>query len=109
MRKGLWKKLKRGLFMTHNEILDRVGAGEVDILLGTQMPNASALYFQGTTQQAGGAGTAFGDGKRCAGGTTIRLETLLNVGGASQYPQPADCCPESPGSLQSRAAFCPVS
>jgi len=26
VRKGFWKKLKRGLFMTHNEILDRVGA-----------------------------------------------------------------------------------
>ena len=27
---------------------------------------------------------------RCAGGTTIRLKTALNVGGSSQYPQPGD-------------------
>ena len=25
-RRGLWQKLKRGLLMTHTEILDRVGA-----------------------------------------------------------------------------------
>jgi hypothetical protein len=55
-------------------------------LLGTNMPNSSALYFQGTTQQAGGLGVMFGDGLRCAGGTIIRLGTLTNVGGASQYP-----------------------
>ncbi len=60
------------------------------ILLGSRMPDANALYFQGTTQQSGGAGTAFGDGKRCAGGTTIRLKTVLNVGGASQYPHAGD-------------------
>jgi hypothetical protein len=59
-------------------------------LLGTLMPNASALYYQGTIQQGGGAGAVFGDGKRCVGGTTIRLKTVLNVGGASQYPQPGD-------------------
>lgn len=28
--KGFWKKLKRGLFMTHNEIIDRVGAAIED-------------------------------------------------------------------------------
>jgi len=60
------------------------------ILLGTQMPDASALYFQGTTQQNSGAGVVFGDGKRCAGGTTVRLKTVWNVGGASQYPQAGD-------------------
>lgn len=59
-------------------------------LLGTQMPNSSALYFQGTTQQNAGAGAAFGDGKRCAGGSTVRLKTVQNVSGASQYPQAGD-------------------
>jgi hypothetical protein len=53
---------------------------------GTLMPNSSALYFQGTSQTAGGAGTVFGDGLRCAGGTVIRLGTKTNVGGASSYP-----------------------
>jgi hypothetical protein len=59
-------------------------------LLGSQMPNSSALYFQGTTQQNAGAGAAFGDGKRCAGGSTVRLKTVQNVAGASQYPQAGD-------------------
>ncbi len=59
-------------------------------LLGTGMPNSSVLYFQGTSQQAGGAGAVFGDGLRCAGGTVIRLLTKTNVGGASQYPDAGD-------------------
>ncbi len=60
------------------------------VLEGAQMPNSSALYFQGTTRLNSGNGAAFGDGKRCAGGSTIRLKTVTNVGGASQYPQAGD-------------------
>jgi len=61
-------------------------------LLGSQMPNSSALYFQGTNQSGfpAGSGTAFGDGKRCAGGTTIRLKTVTNVAGTSHYPDVVD-------------------
>jgi hypothetical protein len=65
-------------------------SGDTLVLNGSQMPNSSCLYFQGTIQQSGGAGAAFGDGKRCAGGTVIRLKTVTNVGGASQYPQAGD-------------------
>ncbi len=65
-------------------------AADTVTLLGTLMPNSSALYFQGTTQQTGGNGAAFGDGKRCAGGNTVRLKTVQNVAGASQYPQAGD-------------------
>jgi len=65
-------------------------SGDTLTLLGSGMPNSSALYFQGTSQSAGGSGTAFGDGKRCAGGTTIRLGTKTNAGGASSYPVGAD-------------------
>jgi hypothetical protein len=61
-------------------------ASDTFSLNGTGMPNASALYFQGTTQVAGGAGAQFGDGLRCAGGTIIRLGTKTNVAGASSYP-----------------------
>jgi hypothetical protein len=32
----------------------------------------------------------FGDGLRCASGTVIRLKTVTNVGGASQYPEAGD-------------------
>src|SRR6185503_5499080 len=48
-------------------------------LIGSQMPNSFALYFQGTTQENGGLGTAFGDGIRCVTGTVVRLGTNLNV------------------------------
>jgi hypothetical protein len=55
-------------------------------LVGHGMPNSSALYFQGTTQQSSGHGTVFGDGLRCASGTVIRLGTTVNMNGSSQYP-----------------------
>jgi hypothetical protein len=56
------------------------------VLTGTGMPNSSALYFQGTLRQSGGAGQVFGDGKRCAGGSVVRLGIKFNAGGTSQYP-----------------------
>jgi plastocyanin len=60
------------------------------VLSGTGMPNSSALYFQGTAQQNGGAGSAFGDGLRCASGTVVRLGTKQNFGGQSTYPEILD-------------------
>jgi hypothetical protein len=59
-------------------------------LEGSQMPNSSALYFQGTSQLGGGAGSVFGDGLRCAGGTITRLGTKSNVAGSSEYPDVGD-------------------
>jgi hypothetical protein len=59
-------------------------------LIGTRMPNSSALYFQGTAQQNGGLGAVFGDGLRCAGGAVIRLGTKFNVANASRYPDVGD-------------------
>jgi hypothetical protein len=59
------------------------------------MPNSSALYFQGTTQQNGGAGVAFGDGLRCAAGSVVRLGTAVNAAGASQYPNATSNLPVS--------------
>jgi hypothetical protein len=61
-------------------------AGDSALLMGTQMPNSSALYFQGMTQQGGGAGSVFGDGLRCAAGTIVRLATRTNVNATSHYP-----------------------
>jgi len=60
------------------------------LLVGDGMPNSSALYFQGTTQTNGGAGSVFGDGKRCAAGSIIRLGTKLNSAGQSTYPEILD-------------------
>ncbi len=70
------------------------------ILLGSGMPDSSALYFQGTTAAAGGAGAVFGDGLRCAGGSVKRLGTQTNVAGASQYPDVGD----APVSVQGTVA-----
>jgi hypothetical protein len=71
-------------------VLTAVGAASIAsdslVLTGSGMPNSSALYFQGTSQTSGGAGSAFGDGLRCAGGTQTRLGTKLNVAGTSMYP-----------------------
>jgi hypothetical protein len=68
----------------------RIGA-DTFRLDGSLMPATStALYFQGTTEAGGGAGVAFGDGKRCAAGTVIRLGAKTNVAGASSYPGPGD-------------------
>jgi hypothetical protein len=60
------------------------------VLSGSGMPNASALYFQGSSALNGGLGAAFGDGLRCAGGQVIRLGTKTNASGASQYPATGD-------------------
>jgi plastocyanin len=60
------------------------------LLSGQSMPNSSALYFQGTTQQSAGAGFAFGDGKRCVVGSVVRLGTKINAGNASSYPVGGD-------------------
>ena len=39
---------------------------------------------------AGGTGTVFGDGLRCAGGMVVRLGTKTNVAGSSHYPAAGD-------------------
>lgn len=56
------------------------------VITGSGMPNSSALYFQGTSRINSGAGTVFGDGLRCAGGTILRLGSKTNTSGASSYP-----------------------
>jgi hypothetical protein len=60
------------------------------VLLGSGMPDSSALYFQGTQRVAAGAGVVFGDGLRCAAGSVIRLGTKINVSGSSAYPGAGD-------------------
>ncbi len=60
------------------------------LLVGSGMPESSALYFQGTTQINGGLGNPFGDGLRCVGGSTVRLGTKQNFGGSSSFPELTD-------------------
>ncbi len=73
-------------------------------LIGSGMPNSSALYFQGSATLGGGNGSPFGDGLRCAGGSVIRMGTKSNSAGASQYPVGADQ-PVSIRGLNSAGAF----
>jgi hypothetical protein len=54
------------------------------------LSSSVVTFFQGTQQVGGGAGAVFGDGLRCAGGTTIRLAAVLAAAGAAQYPGPTD-------------------
>lgn len=61
-------------------------AADTFTLLGSGMTDSFVLYFQGTAAQNASAGTVFGDGKMCAGGTIIRLGLALNSAGASQFP-----------------------
>ena len=65
-------------------------SGDTLALHGAQMPDAPCLYFQGTTPQAAGAGSVFGDGLRCAGGSIVRLGTKSNQAGGSTYPSGGD-------------------
>lgn len=60
------------------------------VLSGSQMTNGTVLYFQGSARTNGGAGSVFGDGLVCAGGSVFRLGTKSNSGGASSYPGSAD-------------------
>jgi Tol biopolymer transport system component len=50
-----------------------VSNDEVTLLAVGLPPATSALFFQGTLRENGGAGAVFGDGLRCAGGTLVRL------------------------------------
>jgi hypothetical protein len=64
-------------------------AADTLVLVGSQMPDGEALYFQGTTSMSG-AGEPFGDGLRCVGGTLIRLGSSTNIAGASRFPDVGD-------------------
>lgn len=48
---------------------------------------AYALFLKGDEASAG---TAFGDGVRCADGALIRLRIKLSSGGVATYPEPGD-------------------
>ncbi len=62
-------------------------SADTTLLRALRLPDStSALFFQGTTQVNGGAGQAFGDGLRCAGGSVIRLGAVTAVGGQVEYP-----------------------
>lgn len=55
----------------------------------------SVLFFQGTARVNGSIGAAFGDGLRCAGGTTTRLGIRTGAGGLAAYGAPSGDVPVS--------------
>jgi hypothetical protein len=61
------------------------------LLAAYGMPTTTTvLMFQGTSPSGAGAGTVFGDGLRCAGGSVIRLGTSTAWFGGAQYPDDND-------------------
>jgi hypothetical protein len=61
----------------------------VTLLAGNAIPNQPGLFFQGNNTIGGGAGSIFGDGLRCCGGSVIRLEVVVpNGAGDAQTSVP---------------------
>jgi len=58
------------------------------LLAGDELSNSVVVVFQGTTQLNGGAGVAFGDGLRCAGGSVLRIGYVTTSAGTMSYPGP---------------------
>jgi hypothetical protein len=75
------------------------------VLQASGLPNAAALYFQGTQYTNGQSGVVFGDGLRCAAGTVTRLGTKLNAGGVSQFPDVGDPSVSVRGMVQNTGGF----
>jgi hypothetical protein len=69
------------------------------VLQASGLPNASALFFQGTQRTNGGAGAVFGDGLRCASGTVRRLRTVQASGGQAHVPGASDPSLSSLGAI----------
>jgi hypothetical protein len=53
-------------------------------------PFTSGIFIQGTDRAADGAGTLFGDGLMCVGGTIRRLAGVSAVNGIAYYPHEGD-------------------
>ncbi len=61
-------------------------AGDTLVLTASSVSNSSITFFQGTQAVNGSAGAAFGDGLRCASGTTVRIASQLASGNVAAYP-----------------------
>lgn len=60
------------------------------VLTGSGVSNSFVTFFQGTQAVQGGFGAVFGDGLRCAGGTTVRLAAKLASANTATYPGALD-------------------
>ncbi|MBK7876996.1 MAG: hypothetical protein IPJ77_14835 [Planctomycetes bacterium] len=75
-------------------------ANDTLVLIGTGMPNANVLYFQGESTVAA---FVIDDGIMCTGAPVIRLGTKLNAANASQYPVAGDQAVSIRGSIPAAA------
>jgi hypothetical protein len=64
------------------------------------MTDATALFVQGTTTVAMGAGRALGDGLTCTGGALVRLKTQTIASGGASYPGAGDSAVSTSGLVQ---------
>jgi hypothetical protein len=62
------------------------------VLTASGLSNSVVTFFQGTSTGFEGLyySGAFGDGRRCASGSVIRLKAALAQGGVAQFPAAAD-------------------
>ncbi|MFO1010690.1 MAG: PQQ-dependent sugar dehydrogenase [Planctomycetota bacterium] len=60
------------------------------VLDANHLPTSTALFFQGTDPENGGAGTVLGDGLLCVGGSLIRLRTKPISASGVSFPEPGD-------------------
>lgn len=64
-----------GMLIPHEGL--SASADDLQFTAENLIVNQTALLFSGATQINGGAGVLFGDGLRCSGGPSVRLETVL--------------------------------
>jgi hypothetical protein len=60
------------------------------VLIGSDMPNDTAIYLQGSIGAGATHGRRFGDGLLCLDGATVRLGLHTNHAGRSCFPDPSD-------------------
>jgi len=63
-----------------------VGADTLELWVSGPSEGSNVLFIQGSSAVAGGAGLAFGDGLRCAGGSVVRLGVQPVSFGWARYP-----------------------
>jgi hypothetical protein len=74
-----------GAFLSSSGTAGASAGTDTLVLTATNVPGPG-IFFQGTSTVGGGAGTAFGDGLMCAGGTITRMGVVFPVAGAASYP-----------------------
>ncbi|MBL8858227.1 MAG: choice-of-anchor E domain-containing protein [Planctomycetes bacterium] len=98
-----------GALLSHSGVAS--ASADTLVLNATELPaGTSVLFFQGTARVNGGAGSIFGDGLVCAGGTVTRLGVKLAPAGSASFPALGDtqisiAGSNSPGVLRTYQAW----